>query len=157
MEFTHNFLTPRRKSPMLIVMGAILVATTLYIQIFESFLDSIGLAVTNLAIGFNLLARGIGHPLEALAGRQYIAVNSQSIELKPKLLKKANRFLWSDIAQLELWPGLVVVSTQQGKTFKKQIRDLDPEVRHEFLMTLIHQAEDKQIPCLRHGYLTKMR
>ena len=156
MEFHHDFLKPHSKSGFLTAAGVFLLLTSLYLMVFDSSREFSGVGLTNLLLGITMLGRGIGYPLEYLLGKQFISVDANSIIMKRKLLRREQCILWSKMQKLELWPGYFSITTTDGNSHKTDIKDLEPAVRHNFLMSLIKQSEEKHISCIRHGYLSQI-
>ena len=50
---------------------------------------------------FNIL-EGRGKSLTRLFGKAYVAINEESIQIKPSILKKEQRFFWKDIKGMKI-------------------------------------------------------
>lgn len=139
------------------VAGVFWIGTTVYLMIFEQFPASFGLHIVNLYLGGAILTRGLGFDIDRWIGKKYIRVNTTDITLKLALMKKPLQIKWDALQQLALWPGVIIITTNDQKKHEIQIKEFDPEIRHELLMSLIRFADKNDKKYITHGYLEHVR
>lgn len=151
MEYKHDFLKRKgEKSRTYIFMGLFLAVSSIYF--FHEY-ATYGVSIVYFIWGVNTFFNGMGIPPASLVGKKFILVNPEKIHFKYYLLKKGKEIYTKDIGNIDLWPGLILAQIKNEKKEKIDMRDLDPQTRHDALMAIISVAEKKQIKYCKHGYL----
>ncbi len=152
MEYKHDFLKRSGKtSRFRIIMGLFLVTYCIYL-VWDS-PSNMGFILIFSIWGVNSFFEGMGFPPASLIGKKFILVNDEKIHFKFSLLKKGILLYLRDIENLELWPGYIRIEKQNKETKKIDLRDLNPQTRHDTLMAIASAAEKRQIKHTKHGYL----
>ncbi|MFN2395302.1 MAG: hypothetical protein ABR597_06395 [Bacteroidales bacterium] len=109
-----------------------------------------------MIIGLFIISRGLGVPFEKLFGKKYIYVSDDELKIKLRVLKKEIKTGWEEIISLELWPGKIKITTRNKNYYSADLREVEPQIRHDFLQTIIQTANSKGIDTNKHGYLKNL-
>lgn len=151
MEYKHDFLSRKgQKKYFFIITGLFLAISSIYL-FSETF--SPGLSFIYFVWGLSFFFEGIGIPPASLIGKKFILVNDEKIHFKFSLLKQGILLHTKDIDKIDLWPGSILVVYKNKKNRKIDLRDLNPQTRHDALMAIAAVAERRQIKYRKHGYL----
>ncbi len=152
MEYKHNFLKRSEKtSRVRIIMGLFLTIYSIYLV--WDYPSNLGSILIFFIWGVNSFFEGIGIPPASLIGKKFILVNDEKIHFKFSLLKQGILLHTKDIDKIDLWPGSILVVYKNKKNRKIDLRDLNPQTRHDALMAIAAVAERRQIKYRKHGYL----
>lgn len=151
MDFKHNFLRNQKIRWYIVIFGVLWISFTVYYDLIKD--ESVFKFIFYFIIGLIVISRGLGVPFEKLFGKKYIYVSEKKLSIKLKVLKKGIEIRWDEIALLELWPGKIIITTQKAGIHSADITEIAPQVRHDFLQTIIRIAEQKEIDTKKHGYL----
>jgi hypothetical protein len=154
MEFKYDFLQNQKIRWLYIVFGVLWISLSVYSDLIED--KSVFKFIFYFIIGLFIISRGLGVPFEKLFGRKFIYVSDEKISIKLKVLKKGIEVHWDEITSLELWPGKIIITTQNTVKQSADISETDPQARHDFLQTIIKIAEKKGTVAKKHGYLVNI-
>lgn len=151
MEYKYDFLSRTgQKKYFFIITGLFLAISSIYL-FSETF--SPGLSFIYFVWGLSFFFEGIGIPPTSLLGKKFILVNEEKIHFKFSLFKKGMLLHTKEIDKIELWPGSILVYFKNEKKEKIDLRELNPQTRHDTLMAIASVAEKRQIKYRKHGYL----
>ncbi|TVQ14716.1 MAG: hypothetical protein EA361_07275 [Bacteroidetes bacterium] len=154
MDYKFDFLqNTSKKSRFQIILGLLLTVASLYILIFELSSSTLGLSLFYIFWGLGIFFNGLGFPPERLIGKKFILINEEKFHFKFSLLKKGLIINTGDISSVELWPGAIILNGRNEKKEKIDLRELDPQTRHDTLMAIASVAKNSQISYKKHGYL----
>ncbi len=154
MGYKFDFLQNTGKNSwFLILSGLLLTLCSLYILIFELTRSTFGLSLLYIIWGLGIFFKGLGFQPERLIGKKFILINEEKFHFKFSLLKKGLIINTRDINSVELWPGAIILNARNEKKEKIDLRELDPQTRHDTLMAIASVAEHSQIGYKKHGYL----
>ena len=151
MEFKHDFLRNQKIRWYIVIFGVLWISFTVYYDLIKD--ESVFKFIFYLIIGLFVISRGLGVPFEKLFGKKFIYVSEDRLFIKLKVLKKGIELGWDEITSLELWAGKISISTQNAGIHSADITEIAPQVRHDFLQTIIRIADQKGIDTKKHGYL----
>ncbi len=154
MEFKHDFLQNQKLSWIYIILGILWILPSVFYDLLQD--ERVSKFIFFLIIGLIIISRGLGIPFEKLFGKKFIYVSEDRLLIKLKVLKKGIVLGWDEIASLELWPGKVIITTHNAGEQSADISETAPQVRHDFLQTIIRIAEQKKIDAKKHGYLNNI-
>jgi hypothetical protein len=151
MEFKHDFLQNQKIRWLYLIFGILWILLSVYYDLIKD--ESVFKFIFYLIIGLFIISRGLGIPFEKLFGKKCIYVSEDKISIKLKVLKKGIEIHWDEITSLELWPGRIKISTRNAGIHHADLREIDAQVRHDFLQTIIQLSDKKKIDSKKHGYL----
>ena len=154
MEFKYDFLQNQKLSWLYLILGILWVLLSFYYDLMQD--ERVSKFIFYLIIGLIIISRGFGVPIEKLFGKKYISVSDEELKIKLKVLKKGMVFHWKEITSLELWPGKIKITTQNADIHDADIREIDAQIRHDFLQTIIRISDKKRIDTKKHGYLSNI-
>jgi hypothetical protein len=155
MEFKYDFLQNQKIRWYYIVFGILWILLYTYYELIKD--ESVFKFIFYLIIGLFVISRGIGAPFEKLFGKKYIYVSDDDLHIKLRVLKKGIKTGWKEISSLELWPGKILITTRNKNNYSADLRDVEPQIRHDFLQTIIQLANEKGVDSKKHGYLKNIQ
>ena len=154
MEFKYDFLQNQKPSWLYLILGILWVLSSLYYDLLQD--ERVSKFIFYLIIGLIIISRGLGVPIEKLFGKKYIYLSDDELNIKLSILKKGIKIDWKEIASLQLWPGKIKITTQNAGIHDVEITEIDAQIRHDFLETIIRISDKKRIDTKKHGYLSNI-
>ncbi|MBW6478999.1 MAG: hypothetical protein K0B37_06170 [Bacteroidales bacterium] len=151
MDFKHDFLQNQKIRWYIVIFGVLWISLSIYYDLIKD--ESVFKFIFYLIIGLFVISMGLGVPFEKLFGKKYIYVSDDELHIKLRVLKKGTKTGWKEISSIELWPGKILITTRNKNNYSADLREIEPQIRHDFLETIIHKANKKGIDTKKHGYL----
>jgi hypothetical protein len=155
MDFKHDFLQNQKIRWYIVIFGILWISLSVYYDLIKD--ESVSKIIFYLIIGLFVISRGLGVPFEKIFGKKYIYVSDDELHIKLRVLKKGIKAGWKEITYLELWPGKMLISTLNKNNYSADLREIEPQVRHDFLQTIIQKANKTGIDIKKNGYLKNIR
>ncbi len=153
MEIKAEPLKNKSKSWFWIIVGGILIISSLYLSLFEQTSRSPALEIFYIAAGVLIILEGLGRPIQSLWGNKFIQIDEKGLLIKLFLTRKGNWHKWDTLKQIDVWPGGFTLMVENQKKLKIDIKDFPPQNRHDLLKALIYHGKKNKIPYNLHGYL----
>nr|WP_321453444.1 hypothetical protein [uncultured Carboxylicivirga sp.] len=142
-----NLLYQAKKKYWTVALGVILITTAFASLFFQPLLQPwiILQGISFLIYGSYLTSLGLGYNPEALIGKAYVDVNSDCIDYKPELIKKAIFIKWFDVADIEVKQISILFTLKDNSTTELKYYNLEYEHIQQLKSTLKKYAADKNI------------
>nr|WP_319401387.1 hypothetical protein [uncultured Carboxylicivirga sp.] len=145
-----NLLYQAKKKYWVVALGVILISTALASLFFRSSLQPwmVLQGIFFFIYGSYLTSLGLGYNPEGLLGKAYIDINSEYINYKPEVIKKALFIKWADVAAIEVKQISILFTLKDNSTTELKYYNLEYEHIQHLKSAIKKYGADKNLSFL---------